>query len=124
MGPGAPAADAPVLRPDGTRGWLLRELGPDFTLVLAAGGDAAPTLARRLEDDEATSGLVRVLCIHPQASAPGAGLVDEEGAIRSRYDLQAGGGVLLRPDGHVCARWRQPDPSAVQAAIRRALALP
>jgi 3-(3-hydroxy-phenyl)propionate hydroxylase len=123
MGPGAPAADAPVLRGDGTRGWLLRELGPDFTFILAAGGDSAHALARRLEDDEATRGLVRVLCIHPPGAAPGAGLVDVDGAIRSRYDLQAGSGVLLRPDGHVCARWRRPDPPAVQAAVRRALAL-
>ena len=39
LGPGAPAADAPVQRGDGTRGWLLRELGPDFTLCLATGND-------------------------------------------------------------------------------------
>jgi 3-(3-hydroxy-phenyl)propionate hydroxylase len=123
MGPGAPAADAPVLRADGTRGWLLRELGPDFTLVLGAGPDAARALERRLEDDAAVRGLVRVLCVQPSGAAPGAGVVDVDGAIRARYDLQAGGGILLRPDGHVCARWRRPDAAGVQGAVRRALAL-
>jgi 3-(3-hydroxy-phenyl)propionate hydroxylase len=121
--PGAPAVDAPVLRADGTRGWLLRELGPDFTLCLGVEGDGAGDWAHRLEDDEATRGLVRVLGIRPQGSAPGAGVVDADGAIRARYDLQPGGGVLLRPDGHVCARWRHAELPSVRAAVRRALAL-
>jgi len=123
LGPGAPAADAPVQRGDGARGWLLREIGPDFTLCLATGDDGRPGWARTLEDDPETRGLVRVLEIRPAGSPPGAGLVDVVGAIRARYDLQPAGGVLLRPDGHVCARWRRPGLPAVRAAIRRALAL-
>jgi len=123
LGPGAPAADAPVLRGDGTRGWLLRELGPDFTLCLGAAGDGRPGWARALEEDEETRRLVHVLVILPANSPPGEGLVDVDGAIRARYDLQPAGGVLLRPDGHVCARWRRPGGPAVRAAIRRALAL-
>ncbi|HJS04782.1 MAG TPA: FAD-dependent oxidoreductase, partial [Variovorax sp.] len=39
-----------------------------------------------------------------------------------RYDAQPGTVYLLRPDQHVCARWRAPTPSAIRAALARALA--
>jgi 3-(3-hydroxy-phenyl)propionate hydroxylase len=121
--PGAPAADAPVLLPDGGRGWLLRQAGPDFTLLVGADAASDHPLARAVEDDEAAGPLTRVLRIRPQGAETGAGLVDVDGAIRARYDLRPGDAVLLRPDGHVCARWRQPNLPAVRAALRRALAL-
>ena len=50
-------------------------------------------------------------------------LADVHGLVAERYDLQPGAAVLLRPDQHVCARWRQPDARAVRAALARALAL-
>ena len=40
-----------------------------------------------------------------------------------RYDARPGTVVLLRPDQHVCARWRAPAAGDVAAALRRALAL-
>ena len=51
-----------------------------------------------------------------------AALVDAQGLLARRYDLQAGNAVLLRPDQHVCARWRRPTPEAVRAALHTALA--
>jgi 3-(3-hydroxy-phenyl)propionate hydroxylase len=46
-----------------------------------------------------------------------------EGALATqRYDAQPGTVYLLRPDQHVCARWRQPTPANIRAAIDRALA--
>lgn len=109
MVPGAPAADAPVQLADGRRGWLLRQLGAGFTLLVA--GPAAAGL------HGAGEGLAPLKVL-----AVGRDIVDTEGLLAQRYDLQPGTVVLLRPDQHVCARWRQPDVAAVRQAIRRALA--
>ncbi|MBT9597733.1 MAG: FAD-dependent oxidoreductase [Vitreoscilla sp.] len=120
MVPGAPAADAPVGLPGGRRGWLLRQLGPGFTLLLAA-GDGAESLAAACEATAAPLPLT-VLQI-TAAAAPGpAVLWDTDGLVAQRYGLRPGSAVLLRPDHHVCARWRHADAAAVQKAMARALA--
>ena len=49
------------------------------------------------------------------------GCVSMEGAVAdARYDARQGTTYLLRPDGHVCARWRRFDPVAIAAAKARA----
>jgi 3-(3-hydroxy-phenyl)propionate hydroxylase len=53
----------------------------------------------------------------------GTDLLDPAGVLAQRYDLRPGTTVLLRPDQHVCARWRHADALRVTGAIRRALAL-
>ncbi|UXH77235.1 FAD-dependent oxidoreductase [Roseateles amylovorans] len=50
-------------------------------------------------------------------------LTDPDGLLRTRYDARPGSVVLMRPDQHVCARWRQVEPVQLKAAVRRALAL-
>ena len=94
MCPGAPVADAPM-----GKGWLLRELSRGFTLLVA--GDV-PAWAAQLP--------VKVLAV---------GL---DGPIARRYDLRPGTTYLLRPDQHVCARWRAPTRAQVGAALTRATA--
>jgi 3-(3-hydroxy-phenyl)propionate hydroxylase len=110
--PGAAAADAPITRADGHDGWLLRELGDGFTALVFG-------------DDTSLHGLpLKVINIGPCGDKPTPGhLVDRDGVIAERYDLLPGSVVLLRPDQHVCARWRQPSAEAVSHAMRRALAL-
>jgi 3-(3-hydroxy-phenyl)propionate hydroxylase len=99
MVPGAPAADAP-LTVDGRGTWLLRELGDGFTLLVAG---TPPPWASDLP-----------------AKALAVG--DADTLLAQRYDLQPGTAYLLRPDQHVCARWRRPTLPAVQAALRKATA--
>ena len=57
------------------------------------------------------------------APTPGAAVVrDTEGLVASRYDGRPGTVYLMRPDQHVCARFRAFDLPAVEAAVERALA--
>ena len=117
MCPGAAAADAPLTLADGREGWLLRELGDGFS-ALVFGSDASLHGA-------APHGVpLKVLHIGPCGDKPAPGqLIDHDGVIAERYDLLPGSVVLLRPDQHVCARWRQPSTEAVRHAMRRALAM-
>jgi 3-(3-hydroxy-phenyl)propionate hydroxylase len=114
MLPGAAAADAPLQRADGSRTWWLHELGRSsngFTALVAAGGQTPV-----LQD-------IGVLTVGLQGAPNDAALIDAEGLLAQRYDLQPGTVVLFRPDQHVCARWRNPTGAQVKAALRRALAL-
>jgi 3-(3-hydroxy-phenyl)propionate hydroxylase len=119
--PGAAAADARVTRADGRDGWLLRQLGDGFNALVGADGK----LEHALRGLAVGTFDLRVIAIVPAGTRSGdAGVVDRDGAVARRYDLRPGTVVLLRPDAHVCARWRAPTPAQVEAAMRRALALP
>ena len=120
MVPGAAAADAPVTCADGRDGWLLKQLGSGFTALVGADG----TLARTLQGLTVRGFALAVIAIAPAGTRTVDALVDRDDAVARRYDLQPGTVVLLRPDAHVCARWRRPTPAQVEAAMRRALALP
>ena len=126
MQPGAAAADAPVLRAGDWEDWLLRGLGDDFTAIVYGEADARE-LTQRLR--VAAEGLapLTVLQVRPceaeaHADAPDS-VIDHEGLVAERYDMVPGTVYLLRPDQHVCARWREPSAEAVRAALKRALAL-
>ena len=95
MCPGAAAADAPLTK-RGQPSWLLRELGSGFTLLVFG---AAPTWSAGLS--------LQVLALDGQA------LHDDQGLATQRYDARPGTAYLLRPDGHVAARWREPTAAGI-----------
>jgi 3-(3-hydroxy-phenyl)propionate hydroxylase len=132
MVPGAPCCDAP-LQVDGQRAWLLQQLGQQFTGVLFCGTDgidaataeALQALRRgpvalklvvlvSADDAEMTSAL-------EVAMSAATILHDAEGLARVRYDATPGTFYLIRPDQHVCARWRRVDAGSVEQALKRAL---
>ena len=111
MVPGAVAADAPIVLADGRRGWLLRELGTTaFTALVFGEGEAAERSARAVAQADASLRVVRVR------------LGNDNALAAQRYDARPGTVYLLRPDQHVCARWRRPTGAAIRAALDRALA--
>ncbi|WP_431288958.1 FAD-dependent oxidoreductase [Roseateles chitinivorans] len=133
---GMPAADAPITV-DGLDDWLLRQMQPGrFTLMVfdEAGegsrrqrvpvgpewglgvqeGSPMPRGEPALGDAE--SGIDVLLRLHIDDA------FDARGLVRQRYGATPGSVVLLRPDQHVCARWRtMPTGDAIQAAMRQAL---
>ena len=114
MVPGAPAADAPMRGLDGD--WLLDSVGGPFVLLvfgesLSAGdvealaGDAVPC---------------RVVQIGGASRPHAPSIEDVRGFAVARYDARPGTVYLLRPDQHVCGRWRRFDLTSVRAALARA----
>lgn len=108
MVPGASAADAPVRRADGSTGWLLRSLAPHRFNLLVFG---APVDAGLLDG---LGGQLNVVHVP---------LDDAHAVAAERYDARPGTTYLLRPDQHVCARWRHADAAGIRAALDRALGL-
>ncbi len=118
MIPGSPAADAPVKGPSGD--WLLGYVGGDFTL-LGFGDAVGPFGVAALARDRIACQVVQL------GGKPTAGatmIEDAQGNAAKRYDARAGTVYLLRPDQHVCARWREFDLPSVRAAIARATCNP
>ncbi|MFN3416082.1 MAG: FAD-dependent oxidoreductase [Caldimonas sp.] len=124
MVPGAAATDAPVTV-DGRPGWLLRQLqGSRFAALVFDGPDAPQRLAAVREAAQGLTELEVLLVTDGARHLDGVrSLVDTEGLVARRYDARPGTVYLLRPDQHVCARWREPSTESVRAALRRALAL-
>jgi 3-(3-hydroxy-phenyl)propionate hydroxylase len=97
-------------------------------LHFADGADALemPTFGKSAPArEQAANRLTRIdplLVAKPSSDAArGKGaLVDAEGMLAARYDAQPGTTYLLRPDQHVCARWRRYDAGALRAAAARA----
>lgn len=129
--PGAPAVDAPVTLA-GVAGWLTDYLSTSFGLLICPGPNlTADTLAQMLSSLKARDSRAHCLIISaPNAPvlpfelpASAVGLVDADEFLANRYDLQPGTAYLIRPDQHIVARSRTPNPQWLQQALSRATGL-
>jgi len=124
MVPGTPCTDAPV-RVSGRDGWLLEQVGGGFTLLHFGNGAELP--AERLHAFQTLRRQavpVHAVIVEPRGvklrSVDGLLVLEEDGLVTQRFDARPGTIYLLRPDQHVCARWRSFDLGKVQAALARA----
>jgi 3-(3-hydroxy-phenyl)propionate hydroxylase len=124
MVPGAPAADAPITV-NGHAGWFLPHIGNAFCGVWFSGGKplSGDTISalRSLANGKPA---IKPLVIVPEGTRIGLSdmmvLEDRGGMLAQRFDAEAGTYYLLRPDQHVCARWRRLYIDEVRAAMARA----
>ncbi|SAL58554.1 FAD-dependent oxidoreductase [Caballeronia peredens] len=125
MVPGAPCVDAPV-RVDGRDAWLLAQThGGAFTGIYFCGfGHEPDACAQSLAALSHGPLPARALIVVPKGmtyASEGVTVVEDvEGMVAHRFDAQPGTFYLLRPDQHVCARWRAFDAASVAAALKRA----
>jgi 3-(3-hydroxy-phenyl)propionate hydroxylase len=123
MVPGAAAADAPVTVA-GRRDWFLNHVGGRFVAV-HFGATARSASRSNVAGGRGVESGIRIdplLVAEPSSDAArDAGtVVDVERMLAARYDATEGTTYLLRPDQHVCARWRRFDAGAVRSAVARA----
>ncbi|WP_194726397.1 FAD-dependent oxidoreductase [Noviherbaspirillum malthae] len=128
MVPGAPLADAPVVPATGgdDAQWLTACIGGQFAGLYFAGqgglDDSVLESVRMLAQGDIP---VKPLVVVPSGSrVPAvegiAVLRDEHGLLTQRYDGKAGTFYLIRPDQHVCGRWRGLNVDLVRQALARA----
>lgn len=122
---GPAAGDPPRNVALGAEGFLLDHLGGGFDLLWFTrekGPDAA--VLEAMAAWRARGVPLRLTVIGAAAPVPGADrtLADADGRCRARHGVSADGAAyLLRPDQHVCARWRRLDAPRLHRALHAAL---
>ncbi len=103
--PGAPIPDVPLQHPDGRRVYLSELCGNGFSLIYHSDSRGPP-----VSD-------IRLIAIGTGEGEFG----DLTGLFEQRFNSQPGTAYLVRPDGHVAARFRQATSIAIDQAAKRAL---
>ena len=125
--PGAVLAECPLtLAGDGAlrAGHLTDLVAPRFTALRFADDATVPADLQHLERAMALRGVpFKVVPLARQPGEAGSGLhgVDHTGRMFPMYGAAPGTLYLVRPDGHVLARWRRCVAADVAAAIDHAL---
>lgn len=109
---GGPLPECPLMACDGARIHLTQLLRDTFVLLVYDD-------MRFAQAGAGIEGL-EVLAIVPGAYQT-INLVttvrDKDGRFAALFDARPGSAFLVRPDGHLCARWRKPDLTSVTHAI-------
>ncbi|MDR5775382.1 MULTISPECIES: FAD-dependent oxidoreductase [unclassified Caballeronia] len=118
MTPGTACVDAPI-RVNGRAAWLLQQThGKGFIGIYFCGSDDGEEVRRALLQ-RLTS--FRLLLVAPKGMAASSeDIEDVDGIVAHRFDARPGTFYLLRPDQHVCARWRGFNADAIFNAVQRA----
>ena len=125
--PGAVLPECPLTIVDGDKsreGHLTDLITSRFTALLFDDAPAIPAdlqaLEVRLLQRQVPFKVVRIGALSDRRTA-GPRAWDHTGRAFPMYGADAGTLYLVRPDGHVLARWRKPDAAAVGAAIEQVL---
>jgi 3-(3-hydroxy-phenyl)propionate hydroxylase len=102
VAPGAPVPDCPLEDKMRKPVFLSDILGQDFTLLHGPEANLQPLNGVKL------------------IKVAGDGFKDKDARVQERFHLPPKGGYLIRPDGHVAARFKTIDAKALQAALTRA----
>lgn len=126
-GPGAPPLECPLLA-DGRQDYLTNVFGDDFTLIWY-GTNGVPSIVVDELDRLIGRGCSILLFMIGNAKLP-SGAPDRlqirranmiEGRFAQLYDAAPAAMYLVRPDGHICARWRSLREGDLETAIDTAL---
>ncbi len=102
-------------------GFLLDYLGSGFTLLhFSHDGSIDPALAECLNALQAAGQRIDVLTVARQPGSDNT-LADRNGNLFAAYGADPGSAYLIRPDRHVAARWKRPEPGDLEAALATAL---
>jgi 3-(3-hydroxy-phenyl)propionate hydroxylase len=125
MAPGAPSADAPV-NVRSNAGWFLAQIGGDFAGVYFSDGTLCSDTQEGFVSVSSGAIPIKTIVVVPKGisfrnSPLGCAVVeDSQGLLWQRFDARAGTFYLVRPDQHVCGRWRRFNVDATRAALARA----
>jgi 3-(3-hydroxy-phenyl)propionate hydroxylase len=103
--PGSPIPDAPLRDQTGRPLYLSEALGAGFTVL-------SLELPQQLKQ-----ALIGALPDLTHVDIGQAGFADRDGLAVARFGLQAGAGYLIRPDGHVAARFHAIAQAPLKAAL-------
>lgn len=111
--PGAPLPEIKLVDRNGGDVFLTAQLHDGFNLLVYGADEAS----RAKIIDWSNGSSVAATYIAAPSGLHDAALRDAFGQFAATYDAAPQAVILVRPDGHVCARWRSFDADAVTQAI-------